>query len=82
VSRGRLAEVKNNRKFEMVSPKSGRGHLKRYPLTRDAIYSNLTENILAFWESIRLWSFTRGGRAGRFGCIPHRRRNFSEEERN
>ena len=54
MSSGRLAEVKNNRKFEMVSPKSGRGHLKRCPLTRDAIYSNLTENILAFWESIRL----------------------------
>jgi len=67
LSSGHLQEVKNKRKFQTFSSKSGRGCLRemvayeRWLLTRGAKYSDLTWKILVFWKTgevvaYRWWS--------------------------
>ena len=53
-SRGRLREVKNKRKLQTFSSKSGRLRVvvayERWSLTRGSKYSDLTRKLLVFWN--------------------------------
>ena len=66
LSNGRLREVKNKRKFQTFSSKSGRGRLQEVP--------NIVIWLGNFWYFEKLvaeerWSLTRGGRNRRFDCM-------------
>ena len=53
-SRGRFPEVKTKKHFQIISPKSGRGPFRQEVAYESLKLSNITEKILAFWNSCRL----------------------------
>ena len=64
---GHLREVKNKRNYKLSSLKVVAVTYKRWSLTRGSNYSDLTWEISVFWKK---WLLKRGGRRGRFDCIP------------
>ena len=52
--KSRISEVKNNRKFETISARSGRGHLRQVVAYERFKLCDLTGEIVVFWKSGRL----------------------------
>jgi len=51
LSRGCLWEVKNKRKFQTISSKSGRSRLREVVASSGSKYSDLTWKLLVFWKT-------------------------------
>ena len=51
LSIGHLKKVKNKRKYQTFSSKSGRGCSKRWPLISGSNCSDLTGKLLVFWKT-------------------------------